>query len=409
MADYSYRAVNREGKLVESSLDADSERTALLRLHEMGFTPLRVSTGADSKNVLSAQAAQLFKPKRKRVKTKDLLMFTNELNTLLRAGLPIDRSLMVLEQLAEGSAFSEIVHDILKRIKGGKSMSDAMADFPDVFPKVYTNMLKAGEMGGVIPQVLNELSQFLTRNSEMKSYLVSSLIYPALITVMMLSSILVMVLFVIPRFSQIFEDSKVPIPLPMQVLMDVSSFLISYWWAILAGIVLVLATFQQWRNSEKGRLAWDRRLLRFPMLGRLINRIEVARFCRTLGTLMQSAVPLVNALSLVKEVVANRVIANSIEPIKAGVKKGDGLVAPMKKAGVFPSLSLHLIEVGEETGNLPSMLLQSAEVYEGEVRVEIKRLINLLEPLLILFMGVVVGLIVVSMIYSIFSINEIPS
>ncbi len=335
-------------------------------------------------------------------------MFTQELKTLLRAGLPLDRSLMILEQLAEKGVFQEIIHDVIGKIKGGKTLADAMADHPDVFPKVYVNMIRAGESGGVVPQVLEEVSAYLERSVELRTYLATSLIYPVIVSSMMIVSLLVMFLFVIPKFAQIFESSRAPIPLPMQVLMTISDFFTGWWWAIVGVLVLAVLGFVRWRQTPRGRRVWDERLLRTPVLGRLVSLVEVARFNRTLGTLLQSAVPLVQAQTLVKEIINNQVIAETIEPIKNGVKKGDGLVGPMRKTGVFPPLSLHLIEVGEETGNLAAMLTQAADVFENDARVEVKRLIGLFEPAMILLMGVVVGLIVITMVFSIFSISEIP-
>jgi general secretion pathway protein F len=406
MTAFAYKATNREGKIVEGQIEAETERAVLTKLQDLGYLPLRITPGKNGGRSLFSL------PKRVggsgKIKNKDLLLFTQELKTLLRAGLPLDRSLMILQELTVKENFRDIIHDVISKIKGGKSLADAMAEYPQIFPKVYVNMIRAGEMGGVVPQVLEDITAYLERDAEMRNYLISSLIYPAIVTFMMIASILVMILFVIPKFSQIFESSKAPIPLPMQILMGISSFFISWWWLIFGGIALAVFVFQRWRTSAEGRLTWDRKILGLPLLGRLVSLVEVARFNRTLGTLLQSAVPLINGLSLVKEVINNQIIAGTIEPIKNGVKKGEGLVAPMKKAGVFPPLSLHLLEVGEETGNLPAMLLQAAEVFEEDVRIEIKRLISLFEPMMILLMGVVVGVIVISMVFSIFSISEIP-
>jgi general secretion pathway protein F len=406
MTAFAYKATNREGKIVEGQIEAETERAVLTKLQDLGYLPLRITPGKNGGRSLFSL------PKRVggsgKIKNKDLLLFTQELKTLLRAGLPLDRSLMILQELTVKENFRDIIHDVISKIKGGKSLADAMAEYPQIFPKVYVNMIRAGEMGGVVPQVLEDITAYLERDAEMRNYLISSLIYPAIVTFMMIASILVMILFVIPKFSQIFESSKAPIPLPMQILMGISSFFISWWWLIFGGIALAVFVFQRWRTSAEGRLTWDRKILSLPLLGRLVSLVEVARFNRTLGTLLQSAVPLINGLSLVKEVINNQIIAGTIEPIKNGVKKGEGLVAPMKKAGVFPPLSLHLLEVGEETGNLPAMLLQAAEVFEEDVRIEIKRLISLFEPMMILLMGVVVGVIVISMVFSIFSISEIP-
>lgn len=408
MTAFAYKAANREGKIVEGQIEAETERAVLIKLQDLGYLPLRITAGSNGARSIFSFPLTKRGERGKRIGSRDLLLFTQELKTLLKAGLPLDRSLMILEELAGREGFREIIHDVIGKIKGGKSLADAMGEYPQVFPKVYINMIRAGEMGGVVPQVLEDITAYLERSTEMRSYLISSLIYPAVVLFMMIASVLVMILFVIPKFSQIFESSKSPIPLPMQILMGISGFFTSWWWAIFGLIALGIYLFQRWHTSPQGRLLWDRKVLGLPLFGRLVRLVEVARFNRTLGTLLQSAVPLVNALSLVKEVINNQIIAGTIEPIKNGVKKGEGLVAPMKKAGVFPPLSLHLLEVGEETGNLPGMLLQAADVFEADVRVEIKRLISLFEPMMILLMGVVVGAIVISMVFSIFSISDIP-
>jgi len=406
MTEFIYKATTREGKTIQGALNAETERAAIVKLQGLGYIPIRISEGKDEKESLFSRS--FFISHKAKIKTKDLLLFTQELNTLLTAGLPLDRSLMILQDLAENEKFREIVHDIIQDIKGGKSLADAMGEHPTVFPKVYVNMVKAGEMGGMLPEVLKDITAYLERTSELKSYLISSLIYPAVIFVTMVLSIFIMIVFVIPKFAQVFDSSGAPMPLPMQIMLGTSDFFITWWWALLGGSFLLMLTIRRWRNTDNGRLFLDTKILRIPALGQLINRIEVARFSRTLGTLLRNSVPLINALSLVKEVVNNMVIAGAIEPIKGGVKKGEGLVTPMRKTDVFPPLSLHLLEVGEETGNMPAMLLQAAEVYENEVRVEIKRFLTLFEPLMILFMGVLVGVIIVSMVYSIFSIYEIP-
>lgn len=405
MPAYIYKAATKEGKIVEGVMEGDGQRTVLIKLQSLGYVPLQL---AESSTEGKAQLLSNANAGHKKVKTKDLLLFTHEFNTLLRAGLPLDRCLMILEQLSEKPFFREVVKAVIKDIKGGKSLGDAMAEHPHVFPKVYVNMVKAGEMGGVLPQVLSEITSFLEQADDMRSNLISSLIYPVIIFSMMIVSVLVMILFVVPRFSQVFETSGMPVPLPMQILMAVSSFFTGWWWALIGGVLVVVLLVHRWWRSPAGRLTLDRKALTLPLFGPLVKAIEVARFTRTLGTLVQNAVPLVTALTLVKEVLNNQVVADTIEPIKNGVKKGEGLVAPMKKTNLFPPLSLHLLEVGEETGELAGMMLQAAAVYEKDVKVEIKRLISLFEPFMILFMGLVVGGIVVTMVYSIFSISDIP-
>jgi general secretion pathway protein F len=222
------------------------------------------------------------------------------------------------------------------------------------------------------------------------------------------ASITVMTVFVVPRFSAVFRDMGVPLPLPMAILQGLSDIMTRYWWAVALGIVLVSVYLHRFRASTAGRIKWDRWLLRLPMWGDVVRKIEVARFSRTLGTLLHSGVPLLNGMNIVREILSNQEIAIAIEPIRNGIKKGEGIAQPMKHSGVFPPLAMHLIEVGEESGKLDTMLIQVADVYDVEVRNSIKNLIAFFEPALILTMGLVIGTIVVSMLMAVFSINDMP-
>jgi len=238
--------------------------------------------------------------------------------------------------------------------------------------------------------------------------LISALIYPCILTFVGAASIIVMMAVVIPQFADIFENAGTPVPLPMKVLLGLSGFLTGYWWLIL----LVIGGGGYWIHSrlktEEGRLKWDHQMLELPIFGSVLRKIEVSRFCRTLGTLLQSAVPLIQSINIVKEIVENKAIASTMESIKSGVKKGEGLAVPIRDAGIFPPFALHLLAVGEETGKLDDMLLQIAETYDRELRISLKRLVALFEPVIILVMGLIIGVIVVSMLYSIFSINDVP-
>jgi len=277
-----------------------------------------------------------------------------------------------------------------------------------VFPKVYVNMVHAGEVGGVLEEILGRLTVFLETSENLRSYVIGALIYPALLSVVAVASVTIMTLFVIPRFAGVFQDMGVPLPLPMAMLKGLSDFLAGYWWLILVSAILVGVYLKRYRTSPEGRLQWDRWLLRLPLWGPVVRKVEVARFSRTLGTLLHSGVPLLQGMNIVREILSNQGIATTIEPIRNGIKKGEGIAQPMKQSGVFPPLAMHLIEVGEESGKLDTMLIQVAEVYDTEVRTSIKNLISFFEPALILVMGIVIGTMVISMLMAIFSINEVP-
>ena len=405
MPSYNYKASTFEGKIVEGTIEASDDGTVSLKLQEMGLLPVRIGISTHQ----TALTREIDWPwKRKKVRRKDLLIFTQELHTLVHAGFPLDRTLAVLGQLAESPAMAEVVQDVLKEVKGGKSFSEALAKYPAVFPKVYVSMVKAGEAGGALDEILSRLSTYLLTSEDLRSYIVSSMIYPVLLSIVGIASVTILTLFVVPRFTAIFQDMGVPLPLPMAILKNLSGFLTYYWWAVLIAILLVVFYFKRFLASTKGRLKWDRWVLRVPLVGALLRKVEVARFSRSLGTLLHGGVPLLQSMTIVREIIANQSIAVTIEPIRNGIKKGEGITQPMKQSGVFPPLAMHLIEVGEESGKLDGMLIQVAEVYDVEVRNSIKNLIAFFEPALILLMGVIIGTIVVSMLMAIFSINDIP-
>lgn len=405
MPFFQYKAVAPDGRVLEGTMEAADRNVALARLEEQGQLPIKVY----SKDDAGVFGSEIQLPwRRKRVSRNDLLLFTQELAALLHAGLPLDRSLTILSDLTENKFLEEVTKDLLREIKGGKSLSEALSAYPQVFPKLYANMIRAGEISGALDSILLRVAEYLENVEELKNYFISALIYPAILALVGTGSIVVMLAVVIPKFAAIFENAGAPIPLPMQVMLALSGVLTGYWWLILLVLGLLVLLWRRSLATESGRLGWDRRLLAVPVLGSLFRRMEVSRFARTLGTLVKSAVPLIQSIHIVKEVVSNRVISSAMEGVISGVKKGEGLARPVREAAVFPPFAVHLLEVGEETGRLDDMLLQIAETYDRELRTSIKRLISLFEPAMILIMGLVIGLMVVSMLYSIFSINAVP-
>lgn len=392
--------------MIEGTLEAADQQTVLARLEERGQLPIKVLLSGEEGGLLGRELKLPWR--RRKVSQNDLLVFTQQFSRLAQAGLPLDRSLTILRELTESDYLREIVRDLLTEIKAGKSLSEALAMYPQVFPKVYTNMIKAGEIGGALDEILGRLNEYLERAEELRNYVVSSLIYPAILVFVALLSSIILIGFVIPRFAVIFENAGAPIPLPMKLMLGASAFLTGYWWLLLLSGVGAWSLFQRWLKTEQGHLKWDRKILTLPLVGTVLQRLEVSRFSRTLGTLMKSSVPLIQSLNIVKEVVSNRAIAAALDPIKSGVKKGEGFVKPFRRSGVFPPFAAHLLEVGEETGRLDVMLLQVADTYDRELRTAVKRLIAFFEPTIILVMGIVFGIMIVSILYSILSINDVP-
>ena len=403
MPGYVYKAMTVSGQTVEGSMDGNDEAAVVENLHQLGYIPIRITTTHEKEPGFSFSSILP-----QRVGVKNLLVFTQELSTLVSAGLPIDRSLDILGTLTENWRLREAVKDVLKRIEGGNSLADALGQYPRIFPRLYINMVKAGESGGFLEAILSRLAQYLQSMKEIKEYLISVMIYPVILTIASGLSITILVTFVIPRFAKIFADMGQAIPLPTQIMLTMSETVRSYWWVGVGMVALVYFGLKTYTRDEERKFRWDRFKLRWIAVGDLIKKVEVARFARTLGTLLQSGVSILPALNLVKEISQNQAISRAIAHIHDRLREGKGISKSLEETDVFPPLAVHMIGVGEETGKLDEMLIKVAETYEENVQTALKRFVSLLEPLIILIMGGVVGFIVISMLLAIFSINEIP-
>jgi len=396
MAIFSYRATTMEGTIVEGAIEAADEKSAIERLKNTGVIPLRVAAPEEGiKKRITLRSSKV-----------NLLTFTTELSTLLGAGLPLDRSLNILSSISESKDMKNIVQSILKSIREGSSFSDALQRHPKVFPRLYINMIRAGEAGGVLDVVLDKLNEFLESSKELKEHIFSVMIYPTILIVTGGISIIVLLTYVLPKFSVIFAELGGSLPLPTQILLAFSNILKSYWWIVLLLIITGWFVFKSYIKSDTGRYKWD--AFKLKMMGEVIKKLETARFCRTLGTLLKSGVPLLQALNNARDVISNKVIASAIDAVSAGAKEGKGIAVPLSDANAFPPLALSMIKVGEETGQLDNMLLKVASTYEKSLNTAIKRFVSLLEPAMILIMGLFIGFIVISMLVAIFSITELP-
>jgi type II secretion system protein F len=403
MAQYLYKATTLNGESVEGSMEGKDEKTVVQGLHQLGYIPIRIISAEEQ----GAEPRGLsFWPQR--VGIKNLLIFTQELSTLVSAGLPIDRSLQILGSVTENRRLREAVKDLLTKIEGGNSLAEALENHSRIFPKLYINMVKAGETGGFLDVILSRLAKYLQSSKEIRDYLVSVMIYPVILTLVSGMSLAILVTFVIPRFARIFADMRQTIPLPTQIMLFISQVAKDYWWAGLGAIALAYLGLRIYKQDEERRFRWDLSKLRWIAVGDLIKKIEIARFSRTLGTLLQSGVPILPALNLVKEISQNLAISRAIANIHDRLREGKGISKALQESDVFPPLAVHMIGVGEETGRLDEMLTKVAETYEDNVQNAVKRFVSLLEPMIILVMGAVVGFIVLSMILAIVSINEVP-
>lgn len=408
MPVFSYKSTDPSGKVVTGSLEASNEREVVRHLHEMGNIPIRISEGRNvNENLLNRFNVGLTRLL-SRVSTREVLMFTQDLAALLSAGLPLDRALSVLIDVAEKERFKEIISEILKSVQGGSYLSDALAKYPRAFSDFYVSMIRAGEAGGVLEKVLERLGESLETAQDLTDYIKSALVYPIFLLLVAGMSIIVLMTFVIPKFSMLFSDMGGAIPWSTKILLALSEALRGYWWAMILVILALYAAFLRYLKTPYGRLTVDKFKISAPLIGTVIRQIEVARFARTLGTLTQSGVPILEALNLVRGIIGNKIVAGFMENVYERVKTGGRLSSPLSEIGIFPPLAIQMITVGEETGRLDDMLLRVAENFEKIVKNKVKGLISMLEPAMILVMGLVVGFIVVSMLMAIFSMNDMP-
>ncbi len=396
MATFSYRATTMEGAIVEGVVEAADEKTAVEKLRNTGVIPLKVSSPREG-----GKLGFSLRPHK-----GDLLIFTTELSALLGAGLPLDRSLNIISEISESREMKSVIQSTLKSIREGSSFSDALQKHPRMFPKIYISMVRAGEAGGVLDVVLEKLNEFLESSKELKEHVVSAMIYPVILTVAGGASIIFLLTFVLPKFSSIFAELGTSLPLATRIVLGASKAIKLYWWVALLVGVPGWTLFRSYLRSASGRYKWD--AFKLTLMGEVIRKLETARFSRTLGTLLKSGVPLLQALGNAKDVINNQVIASSIDAVAKGAKEGKGIAVPLTNSNAFPPLALSMIKVGEETGQLDTMLLKVATTYEKSLRLAVKRFVSFLEPVMILIMGLVIGFIVVSMLMAIFSITQLP-
>jgi len=403
---FSYRAADRRGQTIEGVMEALDARAVVERLQRDAYFPITIDPQDQRRRVLGFAWPEMG---RGRVAGRDLVSFTQQLATLIEAGFPLDRALAIQAELAPTARLRAITGDVLRSVQGGSSLADALGKHhPRPFSRLYINMVRAGEKGGVLETTLRRLAGFLEESQEFRDALVSALIYPALLTGVGAAAVAFLMAFVIPRFAVIFKDLGATIPLPTLILLEVSSVIHHYWWLLALLAVAGVLTSRMVLSTPRGRLGVDRLLLRLPVAGEVIVKTEVACFTRILGTLLRSGVAMIPALTVVKDMLGNQVLARAVEGLGDGARRGAGLAQPMAEAGAFPALAVHLVRVGEETGRLEETLLQVAASLEADTRKLVKRLIALAEPCIILFMGVVVGFIVVAMLLAILSVTDLP-
>lgn len=404
MPQFNYRALNPQGKTVKGVME-ESDATAVSNLlRASGLTPLKVDEKGGTQQ--TAGGFSLFGPRR--VKMGDVLEFTEQLEALLKAGLPLDRALKILQGTLENPSLQEVVRGIYLEVEKGQSLADAFSQYRRVFPKVYINMIRAGEEGGILQLALERLIDFYERTLEFRNFLITSSVYPILLFVFGIASLVVLTVVVIPKFGEIFKDMGQELPFAAAVLIDTSSFLVNYGLLVLGGMALIAWMFVAFIRTPGGQAWWHTTLLRMPLIGKLMLKIQLARLCRTLGTLLGSGVPILTSIHIIHGLTDNIPLKKAIDRLQQAIKEGRGVAQPLRADLFFPPLLGHLATVGEETGSLDKMLMKVADQYDTDIKKATKGFISIFEPAMIVLMGGLIGAIVVSMLTAIFSINDLP-
>jgi len=401
MPSYSYKALNAQRQEVSGTFDGANEKSVTARLREMGLRPFEIVEQKESKGMSFSFG------KKTKIKSEHLTTFTRQLATLLDAGLPLLRALAILVEQSATPALSELVEHIRTDIHGGASFSESLAKHPKVFNKLYVSMIKAGEIGGVLEVVLERLADFAEKDEALKAKIKSAMTYPVIMIVVASVVVTILMLTVIPSFAQLFSKMKVKLPLPTQVLIFASNAMKNYWYLIFGSIAATIIGLKKYVQTDAGKKQWDTYRLKIPIFGDLQLKVIVSRFARTLGTLLQSGVPILQALEIVRDTAGNVMIEESINKVITSVSEGEGVAPPLHREAIFPSMVTNMIAVGEETGALDSMLMKIADNYDMVVDETVKGLTSMLEPILIVSMGIIVGFVVAALFMPMFQLVDV--
>ena len=410
MPSFAYTALDARGQEVRDTMEAASEQEAIQALRQSGYYPTSVMPAGKAKAAKAPKAAKAAGAKkeinisipfleRKTVKPKTLMIFTRQLATLIDSGLPLLRGLTVLAKQEPDPVMRKTVSKLGDTVTGGSTFSDALSQHPRIFNKLYVNMVKAGELGGVMELVLVRLADFQEKAQKLKNKVVSAMFYPIIVLIIAIAIMAFLLVYIVPKFKEIFDDMLQGRPLPAltQFVIGFSELVQNNFITIALVVVLVIVAYNVAAKTTKGRQVVDAVKLRIPLFGDLIKKGSISRFSRTLGTLVTSGVPILQALNITRDTAGNVVLSDAIQKVHDSVKEGESIVSPLEKSGLFPPMVVSMIDVGEETGQLPEMLLKIADVYDDEVDNTVAGLTSLLEPIMIVFLAVVVGTIVIAL------------
>lgn len=404
MAEYSYKAARRDGAITQGVVTADSLDGASRQLRTQGLVLIQLDPAGPGAVAIDSSG-----PTHKPPTRDQILSFTNELSVLLRAGLPIDRALKVLIDMSGSSSMTLLQEDLLKTVKGGKGLSQAMQSHQTEFGHFYINMIRSGEASGNLAEVLARLAEYLSRAKAVRASVISALVYPAILAVVAVLSVVVMLGFVVPQFEALFADMGDALPLLTQMVIAAGDGIKAYWWLMLLILVPSVIGVRRWLGTPEGRTWRDKKMLSLPILGKLVFKYEVGRFSRTMGTLLGNGVSLLQSISIAMDTIDNTSVKSAFNGLAPAVKQGGRISVALAEAKVFSPFVIQMVRVGEESGGLDKMMLELAMVYDDEVQAGVKRSLTLLEPILILGMAAVIGVIIIAILMGILSINDLAA
>jgi len=397
MATFTYKAVNKQGKAVNGTVEADGKTSASEKLTKQGYRPLLIKqqkTGFDPNNIKIPGFTD-------KVKTKDMVIFTRQLSTMINAGVPLVRAMATLQQQTDNDYFKTILQSVSKEVEGGISLGDSLAKFPKVFSSIYVNMVRAGEAGGILDEILNKLATQQEKDSAIRKKLKSAMSYPAVLMVIMILAFFVLTLFVLPGIGNMIKDlagEDTQLPIYTRGMLWFSDFMVSYWWVLIGVIGATIVAFKRWVKTEKGRFQFHQIILKIPIIKDVISKVAIARFARIFASLMSSGVPVVESINVTAAAIGNKVIEKELKDAAKEVVNGKQLSEPLANSKLFPPIVSQMLAIGEETGQTDTILIKVADFYEEEVDTVIDSLTAIIEPVMILIMGALVGLIAASVI-----------
>jgi type IV pilus assembly protein PilC len=399
MPKFSYTAVDARGKQANGFVEANDQNEAITQIRQLGFYPQRLDEAKEEEMGAATETKAKVKKGGAKVKSKVLTIFTRQLATLIEAGLPLMRSLNTLAKQERNPVMRATMVSLASAVESGGTFSEALAQHPRIFDRLYVNMVKAGELGGVLEIVLTRLAEFQEKSQKIKGKVLSAMIYPIVVLVIAAAILTFLLIFIVPKFQKIFEDALPGKPLPAVTLFVIgcSHFLVDRWYIVIGVLAAIVVSYKAVASVPAGIAFLDQIALKVPVFGDLTSKTAISRFARTLGTLISSGVPILQALNITRDTAGNVVVANAINKIHDSVKEGESVVGPMESSSIFPPMVTSMVQVGEETGQLPDMLVKVADVYEAEVDNVVTGLTSILEPIMIVLLAVIVGTIVIAL------------